>query len=114
MALVSDISLSGIVTALACCVAIFLGGIAAVAALIPAAVSKPTPWESRPQRVMRYLGGPMITLGAGVICWGQGDEFAVLPLVGLLAGVVFYFIGARNDERRRNAWLTEGKEIEPP
>jgi hypothetical protein len=111
---VSDIGLSGVVTALACCVAIFLGGIAAVAALIPALVSKPSPWESRSQRVGRYLGGPMIALGAGVICWGHGDEVAVLPLLGLVAGVVVYFIGARNDERRRNAWLTDGKEIEPP
>jgi hypothetical protein len=31
-----------------------------------------------------------------------------------VAGIVVHFIGARNGERRRNAWLTEGKEIEPP
>lgn len=109
----NDIGLSGVATALACYLAIFLGGMAALFALIPA-VSKPSPWESRSQRAKRYLAGPAICLGAGVIFFGHNDGVAVLPLIALVLGIVVHFIGVRNDERRRNAWLTEGKEVEPP
>jgi hypothetical protein len=51
----------------------------------------------------------------GVVGLGsRDDDLAPLPLIGLVAGVVVQLIGASYNERHRNAWRTEGKEIEPP
>lgn len=69
----------------------------------------------------------MTCLGVGVLCLLPGcaaaiawfsellDSLALLcPLVGILGGVVVRIVVARKHERRRNAWLSEGKQIEPP
>lgn len=110
----SDIQLDGIVVFLASFLVICAGGIAAVVALLAAVLSAPSPWESRSQRVRRYLAGPVTCLGVGLPFLGSHDDnLAALPLGGLVLGIVVQLIGARRNERHRNAWLTEDKQIEP-
>jgi hypothetical protein len=49
--------------------------------------------------------------GAGDVCAGLAF---LSPLAGMAGGIVVQIAAARRNEQRRNAWLTEGKEIAPP
>jgi hypothetical protein len=110
-----DIGLTGIAAFLAASFLIGAGGFAAVVGLIAAWAAGPSPWESRSQRVGRYLAGPMACLAIGVLCAvvGSDDLAAVCALIGIIGGAAVQIVANRNNDRRRNAWLAEGKPIEP-
>jgi hypothetical protein len=105
---VSDIDLSGAGALLVALSLVGAGGIAAVIALIAALASSLPPWDSRSQRVARYLAGPMTCVGIGALyaAVGGADLAGFCWPVGIVASVGVQIVVTRNSKGRRNAWLT--------